>query len=97
MCYEFDHSCNGPLIEEITKIAGEETYFLVCKKRVNYFYSPCLEAIVGTMRLLSQRGIAIKRIEDDRMFTVVNSGRRLSNMLHGSIRLFNNFRMGYHH
>ena len=95
MCYEFDHACNGHLIDEITKTAGEEAYFLVCKKRYNYFYSPYLDAIVGTMQLLTQKGIVLKRIEDNPMINVVNSRKKIHKMIHGSTRLFNNFRLGY--
>jgi len=96
MCYEFNHTCTGHLIEEITKSAGEETYFLVCGKRVNYFHSPHLESIVGTMQLLTQKGIVLKRIDDNHMFKLVNSSQRLKNIIHGSIRLFNSFRIGYY-
>jgi len=95
MCYEFDHACNGHLIEEITKSAGEETYFLVCKQRNNYFYSPHLDAIVSTMRVLAQEGINVKAIDDERMYSVLNSKQRLKNIFYGSVRLFNGFRMGY--
>ena len=96
MCYEFNHACNGHLIEEITNTAGEETCFLVCKKRVTYFYSPYLDAIVGTMQLLTQKGIQLKRIEDHRLFNEVNSRQRIHKLIHGSVRLFNGFRLGYY-
>ncbi len=96
MCYEFDHTCNGHLIEEITKRVGEETYFMVCKKRVNYFHSPYLDAIVSTMQLLTQKGIVLKRIEDERMLNVVNAQHKMEKIIHGSVHLFNCFRLGYY-
>ena len=93
MCFEFLHDCKSPLIDQLTKIAGTTTFFIVCIGQLNYLYisnSNMTDTVTG---FLTGNGIKLHPLPAWEMLSVLeHPATREYQIFHGSQLLYNEFR-----
>jgi hypothetical protein len=91
MCFEFIHSCDGELIEQINILVGEDSYFMVCIGELNYLY--CNKIITDKIKgLLFMSSLVLCKIGEQELMSILdfNDTKRYQRF-HGSKPLFHSF------